>query len=40
MSKFEDINLSRQLCDAINDLGFQEQTPIQRDTLYKEIKKY
>lgn len=35
MSRFEDINLSKQLCNAIKDLGFKKQTPIQRETYSK-----
>ena len=35
MSKFEEINLSKQLHNAIKDLGFTQQTPIQRETYSK-----
>ena len=32
MSSFEDFNLSKQLLNALDDLGFQEPTPIQSET--------
>lgn len=35
MSKFEDINLNKQLRNAISDLGFEKQTPIQEETYSK-----
>jgi len=35
MSKFEEINLNKQLRNAISDLGFENQTPIQEQTYSK-----
>ena len=35
MSKFEEINLNKQLLNAIADLGFRNQTPIQEQTYSK-----
>jgi len=35
MSKFEEINLNKQLRNAIADLGFENQTPIQEQTYSK-----
>ena len=35
MSKFENINLNKQLQNAIEDLGFKQQTPIQAVTFSK-----
>ncbi len=35
MSKFEDLKLSKQLFGAIEDLGFEKQTPIQEETYSK-----
>jgi ATP-dependent RNA helicase RhlE len=35
MSKFEEINLNKQLRNAISDLGFKNQTPIQEQTYSK-----
>ncbi len=35
MSKFEDINLNKQLRIAITELGFENQTPIQEETYSK-----
>tara|TARA_B110000263_G_scaffold104307_1_gene91089 strand:+ start:16381 stop:17727 length:1347 start_codon:yes stop_codon:yes gene_type:complete len=35
MSNFNDINLNKQLYNAIEDLGFQQQTPIQEETYSK-----
>ncbi len=35
MSKFEEINLNKQLRNAIADLGFENQTPIQEETYSK-----
>jgi len=35
MSIFNDINLNKQLYNAIEDLGFQQQTPIQEETYSK-----
>jgi len=35
MSKFEVINLNKQLRNAISDLGFENQTPIQEQTYSK-----
>ncbi len=35
MSKFEEINLNKQLLNAIADLGFENQTPIQEQTYSK-----
>lgn len=35
MSKFEDINLSKQLLNSIAELGFENQTPIQEETYSK-----
>ena len=35
MSKFEEINLNKQLRNAIADLGFENQTPIQEQTFSK-----
>ena len=36
MSNFNEINLNKQLQNAIDDLGFEQQTPIQQ----KHIPKY
>ena len=35
MSNFSEINLNKQLKNAIDDLGFQKQTPIQKETYSK-----
>ncbi len=35
MSKFEEINLNKQLKSAISDIGFEQQTPIQEETFSK-----
>ena len=35
MSNFSEINLSKQLQNAISDLGFEKQTPIQEETFSK-----
>ena len=35
MSNFNEINLNKQLQNAIDDLGFQQQTPIQQETYSK-----
>ena len=35
MSKFEELNLNKQLRNAISDLGFENQTPIQEQTYSK-----
>ena len=31
--KFEELNLSKELLKAINDMGFEEATPIQTQTI-------
>lgn len=35
MSKFAEVNLNKQLLNAIDDLGFEKQTPIQEETFSK-----
>ena len=35
MSNFSEINLNKQLQNAISDLGFSDQTPIQEKTYSK-----
>lgn len=35
MSKFAEVNLNKQLRNAIDDLGFEKQTPIQEETFSK-----
>ena len=35
MSKFAEVNLNKQLRNAIDDLGFDKQTPIQEETFSK-----
>jgi hypothetical protein len=35
MSNFNEINLNKQLKNAIDDLGFEQQTPIQQETYSK-----